>query len=332
MTVVVPGIYLLQTNIPNSPLGHINSYLVQGDNGYLLVDTGWNSEEAFKSLTGQLAEIGVNFADIRQIVITHVHPDHYGLVGRLGEVSSARISLHPLEREIIAFRHLRMDEYLRQTQQWLRVNGVPPELISIMQPTPAEGRRLLAPALPDISVLQDGETISTGIFEFKVVWTPGHSPGHICLYEPGHKILLSGDHVIPGITPNISLSSPSGANPLGDFFSSLNKVKALDVNLVLPGHAQPLNDLPAAIEVVFHHHDFRIGQIVKSLSSHQKTAYEVSTELTWMLDEGGTTFDNLAPRNKSMAIMEALAHLEALRIDGRANKCTMDSTVYYYLA
>ncbi len=328
MTEVFTGIHKLQTEIPNSPLGHINSYLVQGEDGPILIDTGWNTEEAFQSLTGQLNEIGVALQDIRQIVITHVHPDHYGLVDRLREFSSAEIRLHPLEKEIITFRYLHTEEYLRRMQQWLRTNGVPADLVSAAWGMPLDTTKLV-PALPAISLLQEGDTISTGKFDLRVVWTPGHSPGHICLYESKQKILFSGDHVIPGITPNISLSPSSGANPLGDFFSSLDKVKALDVSLVLPGHAEPLGNLAKAIETVVHHHDFRIGEMLRALSTGPKTAYDVSTEMTWMLDEGGTAFQNLTPRNKSLAIMEALAHLEAMRIDGRVKKYTRENLVYY---
>lgn len=331
MTEVTPGIHQLQIDIPNSPLGHTNSYLVQGDDGHLLIDTGWNSEEAFKSLTEQLAGTGTDIEDIEQIIITHVHPDHYGLVGRFREFSPVKVSLHRLEKEIIDSRYLKMDEYLRQNQQWLQINGVPDDLLFPTQTIPSGGRRALVSVVPDITILQEGETVSTGVFDLQVLWTPGHSPGHICLYEPTHKILFSGDHVIPGMTPNISLSAPSDTNPLGDFFNSLDRVKALDVNLILPGHAQPFTSLSTTIEEVFQHHDFRNGEMLQALAAQPRTAYEVSTEMTWMLDEGGTSFQSLTPMDKRMAIMEALAHLEAMRIDGRLDKYTRESTVYYHL-
>lgn len=334
MIKVASGIHQLQIDIPNSTLGHTNSYLVQGRDGHLLIDTGWNSEEAFKSLVGQLGETGTDIKDIRQIVITHSHPDHYGLVGRLREFSPIKISLHQLEKEIIEFRYLKMDEYLRYTSQWLQINGVPADLLPTAQTTPPGAGRMLASTLPDITILQEGETVSTGIFNFQVLWTPGHSPGHICLYEPTRKILFSGDLVIPGITPNISLSGPTGANPLYDFFNSLDRVKRLDVELVLPGHPghpQPFTNMSTMIDHVFRHHDFRLGEIIQALAVQPKTAYEVSLVMTWMLDEGGTTFQNLSLRDKRMAIMEALAHLESLRVDGKVGKYTRDSVVYYHL-
>ena len=202
---------------------------------------------------------------------------------------------------------------------------------SALQTIPSGGRRVPVPVVPDITILQEGDKISTGLFNFQVLWTPGHSPGHICLYEPTKKILFSGDHVIPGITPNISIWTPSDSNPLRDFFNSLDRVKALDVNLILPGHAQPFTNLSTVIEEVIKHHDFRIGEMFKALADKPKTAYEVSTEMTWMLDEGGTRFENLTPMDKRMAVMEALAHLEAMRIEGRLGKYTRGSTIFYHL-
>ncbi|MFC2036322.1 MBL fold metallo-hydrolase [Chloroflexota bacterium] len=332
MNEVVPGIHQLQIDIPNSPLGHTNSYLVRREDDYLLIDTGWNSEEAFKSLKEQLDEVGTDIRNIGQIIITHVHPDHYGLVSRFIEKSMVNISLHKLEKDIVDFRYPKMNEYLRQVQQWLQANGIPNDLLSIMLTTPPGGKRVPFSSGPNVTILQEGEIVRAGVFNFQVLWTPGHSPGHICLYEQTNRILFSGDHVIPGITPNISLATPSGVNPLRDFFNSLERIKVLDVNLVLPGHAQPFTDLSTAIEEVLQHHEFRIGEMLQALVTQPKTAYEVSTEMTWMLDEGGTRFHNLTPWDKIMAITEALAHLEAMRIEGRLDKYMSDNVIYYHIA
>jgi len=322
MNEIISGIHQLQIPIPNNPLGHTNSYLVQGADGYLLIDTGWNTEEAFQSLEKQLAEIGIDVKDIRQIIVTHIHPDHYGLAGRLRELSQAKISLHYRDKELIGLRYQNMDEYLRQTEQWLHSNGVPANTL------PTFMRRIMKPALPDIT-LRGEETVTVGAFRLKAIWTPGHSPGHICLYEPNHKILFSGDHVLPGITPNISLQAPSGLNPLGDFLDSLNKLKQLDANLVLPAHEHAFTGLATRVEEIIRHHQNRNSEILNSLEARPKTAYEVSAEITWMVDEGGTTFQNLQPWDKRMAVFEALAHLEAMRVDGRVNKLSQNSIIFY---
>lgn len=330
MTEIIPGVYQLQLANSNSPLGYVNIYLVQGDEGYLLIDTGWNTEEAFQSLEKQLTEIGIAFEDISQIILTHVHPDHYGLVGRLKELSQAKIILHFLESNLITSRYINTDETARQTEQWLRLNGVPANELPASRPGSPGTRRVTTPTFPDIT-LHGGETISIGVFNLQVLWTPGHAPGHICLYEPNQKILFSGDHVLPNTTPNISLHPQSGNNPLGDFFNALNMVKQLDVNLILPGHEHTFTDLPTRVEETIQHHEFRNSEILEALKVEPKTAYQVSTEITWQRDMGGTRFQNLAPWDKRMAILEALAHLEAMRVDEKIDKLPRDSIIYYQL-
>lgn len=328
MTEVISGIYQLQLPLTDSHLGHVNTYLIQGDDGHLLIDTGWNTSEAFDSLKKQLAEIGTEFEDISQIVVTHIHPDHYGLVGRLKHLSTAKLALHYLEKDSIESRYINMDELLRQIEQWLRINGVSANELPELKTASLGMIKLVAPVLPDIT-LHGGETISTGVFSFQVLWTPGHSSGHISLYEPTQKILLSGDHILPTITPNISLHPQSSINPLGDYLNSLNSVKQLDVNLVLPGHENPFTGLEQRIEEIIWHHKLRSSEIVETIKAKPKTAYQISTEITWRSDKSGVGWQNLASWDKRMAIMETLAHLESMRFDGKINKFFKDTTIHY---
>ena len=119
MTEVIPGVYQLKLPIPmpDSTLGHVNAYLVQGDSGYLLVDSGWNTDEVFDSLQKQLAEIGAEIKDIIRIVVTHIHPDHYGLVGRLKQLCQAEFAMHQVEKGFIESRYINMDKLLQMTEQ-----------------------------------------------------------------------------------------------------------------------------------------------------------------------------------------------------------------------
>ncbi len=331
MTEIVPGIYQLQLPIPDSRLGEVNTYLVQGDSGYLLIDTGWNTEEAFNALKNQLAEIGVNLEDISQIVVTHIHPDHYGLVGRLKHLSHAQLYLHELERSFIELRYINIGELLQQTEQWLHINGVPGDELPKLQTASVEMIKFIAPALPDVTLHGD-ETISTGSFSFKVMWTPGHSPGHISLYEPASKILISGDHILPTITPNIGSHPQSSRSPLDDYLNSLNALKQLDVNVILPGHENPFTGLGRRIEELIQHHKRRNSEILKTFGADSKTAYQISTEITWMSDVNGVGWQNLGPWDKRLAVSETLAHLESMRFSGKVAKFSRDNTAYYSLS
>ncbi|MFC1932646.1 MBL fold metallo-hydrolase [Chloroflexota bacterium] len=330
MAEIIPGIYQLQIPIPDNPLGHTNSYLVRGDNEYLLIDPGINTDEAFDTLKRGLSEIGIAIKAITRIIATHAHGDHYGLAERMKQLSQARILLHDKDRNLMNPWGLTMDELMRHIVEWFQSNGVPASEASL-PPEDTRNSRRPPPTSPDV-ILHGGETISTGIFNLQVIWTPGHSPGHICLYEPNHKILFAGDHILPVITPNISLYPQSPANPLGDFLNSLNRVKQLDVNLVLPAHEHLFTDLVTRVEEIIQHHKNRNSEILETLKPEPKTAYQISKEITWMPELGGVSFQDLEIWNKRMAVSEAMAHLEAMRVEGRVDKFSRDSIICYQCA
>jgi glyoxylase-like metal-dependent hydrolase (beta-lactamase superfamily II) len=176
MTEVTPGIHWLKLPIgmEDSTLTHINVYLIKGTGGFLLVDSGWNTDESFSTLKNGLAEIGADFKDISQIVITHVHPDHYGMAGRIKKLSGATIAMHHIEKEFIQPRYVSMEELLHQTDRMLVANGVPHDEMTELRDATVGLEQYTVPTPPD-KTLHGGETISTGMFTFRVVWTPGHS-------------------------------------------------------------------------------------------------------------------------------------------------------------
>ena len=328
MVEIIPGIYHLQVPIPNSPLGHTNAYLVRENKECLLVDTGWNTPEAFDALSDQLTEIGARFEDISQIVVTHIHPDHYGLAGRLKQLSHAKVCLDYLGKDFIESRYINIDKLLDVIAQWLHVNGVPANILSQLQAASVGMRKFVTPTLPDV-ILRGGETITLGSFNFRVLWTPGHSPGHISLYEPRRKVLLSGDHILPGITPNVSLHPQTSADPLHDYLNSLDAMKQLEVNLVLPGHEEPFSNLQLRIEQLVQHHQERNAEILAALNRELKTGYQIATQITWKQDISGAGWDSLEPWEMRMAVLETLAHLEAMRVDGKLDKFTREDIIYY---
>lgn len=328
MVEIIPGIYQLQLPLAGSYQEYVNVYLVKGDDGYLLVDTGRNTEEGFNSLKQQLANLQVNLTEIYQIVVTHSHSDHCGLAGRLKQLSQAKLALYYLEKDVIELRYINMDRLHQQMRHLLHINGVAANELPKLQVTSHGMGRFVAPISPDVT-LHGAETISTGSFNFKVLWTPGHSPGHICLYESTKKTLISGDHILPMITPNISLRPQSGSNPLGDYLNSLDQLKQLDVNLILPGHEHPFTGLQRRVEELILHHEQRKSEILATITAKPKTACQIATEITWMPDIGGVSWDNLAPLDRRLALLETLAHLESMRVDGKVDKFSRDSIVYY---
>jgi glyoxylase-like metal-dependent hydrolase (beta-lactamase superfamily II) len=188
--------------------------------------------------------------------------------------------------------------------------------------------KFVTPTMPD-TTLYGGETITCDDFSFEVMLTPGHAPGHICLYEPDKKILFSGDHILPTITPHVGLHPQSGANPLGDYLDSLERLKKLEVKLVLPGHEQPFTEFRERIEGISLHHKLRNAEILAALDSDTKTAFELTTSITWLHDVNGVGWHKLVSWDKRMAILETLAHLEAMRAKGELDKFNRDDILYY---
>lgn len=327
---VVPGIYQLKLPlpVPNTQMADVNAYLIEGKKDWLLVDTGWNTRQTFAELEKQLKEIGVGFESISQIIITHFHPDHYGLAGKLKELSGARIALHQIEQGFIDSRYVNMDTLLAETADQLRLHGVPDDELPRLQRASLEVRKYVSPISAEIT-LHGGERIVHGSFDFEVVWTPGHSPGHICLYEPKRKVLLSGDHLLPTIFPNVGLHPQSGENPLGDYLHSLGVVERLDIDLVLPAHEYVFSSCRQRIKELYRHHDERKAAIMAVLKEGPKTAYEVSCRIPWIVNGATMFFAELLPLDKRLAVMSALAHLEPLCAEGKAQKFRRDDTLFY---
>jgi glyoxylase-like metal-dependent hydrolase (beta-lactamase superfamily II) len=330
MIEVTPGIYRLPLPLPIPHLSNINTYLVRGDNGYLLVDTGWNTEKAFNSLKKQLAEIGISGQEINQIVLTHAHPDHYGLAGELKRLYGASLALHHLEKDFIESRYISMDGLIQDIGQLLHRNGAPPDRLPELQKASLPMLKFVTPILPDVT-LYGGETITCGDFSFEVMPTPGHAPGHICLYEPTKKIFISGDHILPNITPHVGLHPQSGSNPLGDYLDSLEQLKKLEVELVLPGHEQPFTGFRERIEGIILHHRLRNAEIMGALGYDSKTAFQLTTEITWLHDVKGVGWYKLDSWDKRIAMLETLAHLEAMRARGELARFNRDDIIYYRL-
>ncbi len=326
-TKIIDGVYQLKIPIPNNPLENTNVYLIQGVKNCTLIDTGWGGETAFNSLSQQLAEVGVSFQDISQIIATHAHFDHYGLAGKIKQLSNAKIYMHHHDQEIFRTRYAVTEEFMHQSEQWFRINGVPATVpAAIRIPVSGFGRPVLVQ--PDI-LLNGNETITSGIFNLKVIWTPGHSPGHICLYEPVHQLLFAGDHILPVITPNVSLTPQSNGNPLGDFLKSLVTVRNLAVTLVLRAHETIFNNLSKRVDEILHHHEMRSEEILKALNHNELTAYELSNLITWMPELGGVKFVDLMPPDKRSAVSETLAHLRAMSILHKITSVNQGSIVYY---
>ncbi|MGD9142339.1 MAG: MBL fold metallo-hydrolase [Dehalococcoidia bacterium] len=327
MTEVYNGIHWIKLPMTpdNSNRDNINIYLIRGKDGYLLVDSGWNTDISFSKVHNYLIKNNLRFGDISQIVVTHSHPDHYGMAGRIRELSGATLAMHHLEDKIIESRYVQQESLLQETGRMLEDNGLPYEEMKLLRDASLEMTPFIMPVHSDLT-LHDGDTISTGEFNFRVFWTPGHSAGHVCLYEPDKKILLSGDHILPRITPNISVHPQSIENPLGRYLESLKEIRNLDVELTLPGHDEPFGDPTARIDTIIEHHIQRNLEILTALQQDTRNTYQIARELPWGT---GSRYTDLPDFHKRMAVFETLAHIEMMTNEGNLDILPGKGVKYY---
>ncbi len=327
---VSPGIFLLEVPIPNNSLGHLNAYLIEGKDGWLMIDTGWFTAESFSVLQTKLKEIGLSVTDVVTIIITHVHPDHFGLAGKIKQLSPrAELLMHSWESDMLESRYVKFSDLSDKISAMLHKHGVPSQDRNVLGSASMPALEYVTITFPD-RILYGGEIISTGIFDLEIIWTPGHSPGHICLYEPQNKLLFSGDHILPHITPNISYHVQSGDNPLGDYLYSLHKLENLSVSQVLPAHEQIFIGLNERIKQITEHHDNRKTEILNVIGTKPHNAWEIASQLTWSVP--GRTWEQFPPYQQRSAVMETISHMEYLRWGGKVQRIiNNDGTISYQL-
>jgi glyoxylase-like metal-dependent hydrolase (beta-lactamase superfamily II) len=308
---ILPGLHQLKVPIPNNPLGYVLPYLLEDEHGYVMFDSGWNAPEAYGALMSQLMALGVSLKELKKVVYTHVHPDHYGLAGRLKGDCDAEMVLGAPERGFIESRYGHPGQLLDRMANFLRQNGVPAGREPELSQASMNVRQFVSVAQPD-SVLEGGETLRIGRYEFEVIWTPGHSPGHMCFFDRRKRVILTGDHVLPTISPNVSFHPEQSLNPLGQYLGSLAKIRDLEVDDVLPAHEYEFKDLRGRVEALEQHHQERLEEMLHGIGERACTAYEVAGFTTWVTGK----FENFTPWMQRAAIGETLAHLEyAVSVD-----------------
>jgi len=323
-TEVLSGLYQLKVPIPDNPLGWVLPYLIRGDDGYTLIDSGWNTPEAFAALEAELRALDLTFQNIKRLFVTHVHPDHYGLAGRIKDVCGARVIIHQRERDFIRTRYRQPEQLLERMTAWLNEHGVPRDEVQELQSAAMPVRQFVVPVEPD-DVLWGGEVLDFGLYKFEVFWTPGHSPGHICFYERTQRVILTGDHVLPTITPNVGLHPQQMGNPLGDYLASLQRLEPLEVDDVLPAHEYSFKDLQGRLREIVHHHEERLGEMLSIIGAGRKTAYEVASTVVWTIG----TFDSFSRWMQRAALSETIAHLEYAVYEDRLRVVREDGVTRY---
>ncbi|MGW6528414.1 MBL fold metallo-hydrolase [Streptomyces venezuelae] len=322
------GVWSIKVPIPDNPLGFTLVHLLDTDAGPVLVDTGWDDPASWDTLVAGLAACGVAVADVHGVVITHHHPDHHGLSGQVRDASGAWIAMHDADASVV--RRTRSDppdRWYAYLVDKLTAAGAPPDHVAPLIRARDEGRPRklpgLAPALPDRSITP-GELLALPGRRLRAIWTPGHTPGHVCLHlEEDHPAglrgngrLFSGDHLLPGITPHIGLyedpDSETVTDPLGDYLDSLERVARLDPAEILPAHQRTFTDAPARVDELLTHHEERLTGLL-ALLAEPLTPWRIAARMEW-----NRPWDEIPYGSRTIAVSEAEAHVRRLVKLGRA--------------
>lgn len=314
LTEVNAGIFELRLPIPFED-GLVNVFLFQDGDVADLLDCGMNSEESVAMILRAVEEIGAR--RLRKLVVTHIHPDHYGAAGTLAGEGRADLYIHRLEVPLVNPRYVELEQLVAEVRRYLLINGVPEDETDVLSNSQRALSQVVKPAEPAVQ-LDGAEVVTMGHHSLRIEWTPGHSPGHISLFEKESGLLFAGDHILPDLSPNIGLHPQSTPDPLHDYLSGLRRMAALEPRQVLPAHGRPFADVHGRVETLTRHHLRRFDQILEIVDRQEKSGWQVALEL-W------------GPRQnlyeKRLALQEGLAHLQALAVDGRVLKTVTPESV-----
>jgi glyoxylase-like metal-dependent hydrolase (beta-lactamase superfamily II) len=315
---VTDRISRIVVTLPNNPLRSLNSYIVHGNDRNLLIDTGFHLEESFKDLTEGIRALNIDMKRT-DLFLTHCHSDHTGNSGRIASdesvIYASAVDRVLIDRTINDNVGLRRSFYDRMCR-----SGFPEE-----KAAPSLG---VNPAIqnnePDAFIMtsvDEGHVFDLGGICLRAFYTPGHTPGHMCLFIDTEGILFTGDHVLFDITPNITEWKEMD-DALGSYIDSLRVARGMDVRLALPGHRESGN-FKDRIDALLEHHEARLEEALSIAAQRPgQTCYEIASRMTWKVSGGN--WDAFPLSQLYFAVGEAKSHLRHLEVSGKIKIETLD--------
>ncbi|MFZ2176342.1 MAG: MBL fold metallo-hydrolase [Rhodococcus sp. (in: high G+C Gram-positive bacteria)] len=303
------GIFQIPVPITDNPLGHTLVYAMESPGGLVLVDAGWNDDNAWAGLESGLEQIGHSVNEIEGVVLTHFHPDHTGLCGRVREASGAWIAMHEGDYEM--FSHMttaHTAEWLEyQTVNMLRAGATAEEIAAFAEAS-TTGPPVGADSTPD-RVLTDGENIALTGRNLRAVYTPGHTPGHVCFHLEDADVMFTGDHVLQKTTPHVGnfVYPLDVRDALAEFLDSLRRVQTMNITRGLGAHGIPIDDVAGRAGELIEHHEERLDHLYRAFDEDHITVWQVAERMKWY-----KPWSDISPMGKHMALSEAAAHLRHL--------------------
>jgi glyoxylase-like metal-dependent hydrolase (beta-lactamase superfamily II) len=321
VTDIGDGIAQIRLPMTGNPMRYINAYLVEDAGGYTLIDCGWKSDDVLVALEAGLSECGIGVRDIKQLLITHFHFDHYGLAGTLRRAGIPSLGMHRLDwhfASLILSDPVWMD---RAADEWIARNGL---RVDALLEDEIDHHRRTELAEPTRE-LEDGDAIG----RLRAIFTPGHSPGHLCFLDAKSGKMFAGDHILDPVTPHVGYWNESRGDALGEYNDSLHKVARIGATGVLPAHGEPFPDLQRRVDELLAHHDIREAAMVAALANGARSAGDVARAVPWTRRE--KPFSTLSEAHQQFAVAETIAHLENLRTRGLVTRDLAADPIPYTL-
>jgi glyoxylase-like metal-dependent hydrolase (beta-lactamase superfamily II) len=301
-------------------VGTVNVYLLLGE-PLTLIDTGSRLKWTVEDLEALIRRAGVEPNDIKQLILTHRHIDHFGLGAEVKERTGATVVASAIDGPFIAEWEGMVVGSRDQFRSWGRAFGIPEDLFALND---TWAKAIVEAAHPVTSdrLVSEGDVVEAGGRRLRVIECPGHTEGLITFFDDADGIYLANDHVLRHITPNPDVYSyePSKLRSgLPDYIDSLHKVRDLPARLVLPGHGHEMTDLSDRVDEVLQHHDKRADLVVDILREKPRSIFEIANQV----------WPELRPRDAHLAIREIIGHVVLLERDGRADHDWQDEVLVY---
>jgi glyoxylase-like metal-dependent hydrolase (beta-lactamase superfamily II) len=307
---ILDGVWRLRLPLPWPGVPHGNAFALRAGDGIVLVDTGIHEEavdghpSSWEELTLAMSQVGLRIEQVRLVVCTHAHSDHYGQAGPITDAARCELWMHP--------NHAHMTASAEDPERWLErrieiglQSGVPPSALEQYR----EARRGMGMGVAEVRLpdrdLVPGVEFETDLGVWQVVETPGHAPSHVCLFQPERGLLLSGDHLLGRVSPYYDYGYTP--DPAGEFLESLATVESLKASLCLSGHGRPFRDVQAHVDAWRDEVLSRVEGLETRLGAEPRTAFELLAP-------------DLSQSMAQWAISETLCYLAYLENRGRARK------------
>jgi glyoxylase-like metal-dependent hydrolase (beta-lactamase superfamily II) len=305
---ILPGLWRLRLPLPWPGVPHGNAWALAAGSGVVLVDTGAHEPGSLAQLELAMHQVRLALEDVRLVVCTHAHADHYGQAAPIVERAGCDLWLHPNHEH--ATRPLRdPEDALAQRIEIARQSGVPEAALALYAERSKDLPSFFAAWREPDRDLVPGVEIETDLGSWTVHETPGHAPSHVCLFQPERRVLISGDHLLG----RVSLYYEYGwtPDPVGEFLRSLDLVEGLDARLCVAGHGRPFTDVGAHIEATRKLVRERVGAAAAALGGEPRTVVEIVPELYG---------EPITEVNAAWRLSETLCYLRHLEVEGRVTR------------